>query len=328
MPLLLVNTRNHCYSNVAIQILYNNTKVRFLFQHEAFRTTESKLPMPVCEALSVIFKTDGRIPTSTESLRYLVGKKSGSEYFCSGTMEDALDFLITLLKMLKEEIPQDNLQARYIIDDCVGEEKVERFFLNANLEGHCPKCKSMPDILKNELWWMVPNMINTQIPLKLSVLINRYFSSEYMAMKCSNCCPHESNCPVTGVCKMKPVKSIKCLSNAPNQLLIQVNRFIGATGTRIPTVIKADEILEMPAEENGEEVCVQYRLSSIIDHIGNTTKAGHYIAFVKENNCWMKCDDTNITQSSEEELRTSQNYATIYLTTINSKPFPETNRFL
>ena len=128
MPLVLVNTRNHCYSNVAIQILYNNTKVRFLFQHDTFRTTESKLPMPVCEALSVIFKTDGRIPTSTENLRWLVGKKSGNTYFCDGTMEDTLHFLITLLKMLKEEIPLDNLKAREIIDEFVGEEKVERIF--------------------------------------------------------------------------------------------------------------------------------------------------------------------------------------------------------
>ncbi len=124
MPLVLLNTRNHCYSNAAVQVLFNITKIRYFFQQEKFRINGSKLPMPICNALSVIFKTDGRVPTSTEDLRCKVANKSGNNSFRNGSMEDSLNFLNTLLKMLKKEIPEDNCEAQEILNEFEGEEMV------------------------------------------------------------------------------------------------------------------------------------------------------------------------------------------------------------
>ena len=105
MPLVLFNTRNHCYSNAAVQLLYNITKILYFFQQEKFRINGSQLSMPICDALSVIFKTDGRVPTSTEDLRNKVANKAGNNSFSSGSMEDSLNFLDTLLKKLKKRDP-------------------------------------------------------------------------------------------------------------------------------------------------------------------------------------------------------------------------------
>ena len=308
MPLVFVNTRNHCYSNVAVQLLFNIIKIRHFFMNENFRTNGSNLPMPICEALSVIFKTNGTTLSSTEVLRCLVGKKSGINNFCEGSMEDSLFFLHTLLKMLKEEIPRNNLEAQEVLEAFDGEEKVKRFFLNTTVEGHCPNCQNIPNASKQKICWLIPELIDTQIPLKLSTLMDRYFTADIAEMKCSVCCKHQSNCPLTGLCKMKPIIGSKCLSNSPNQLLIQLNRFNEDTRTRIPTIVEADEILEFPSEENGEKTCVQYKLSTVIDHIGNTRNSGHYIAYVKENFSWMKCNDSNISASSEAQFRTKNNY--------------------
>ena len=209
MPLVLINTRNHCYCNVAVQLLFNIPKIRYFFQQEKFRINGPKLSMPISDALSVIFKTDGKMLASTEALRCIVAEKSGIASFFDGSMEDSLYFLTTLLKMLKEEIPQDILDAHKIVEDFEGAEKVKRKFLNNIPEGKCPNCQRKQNDSHNQFCWMIviPNMINTQINLKLSVLMREYFKADQAEMKCSNCCQHISHCPLTGLCKMKPIEN-------------------------------------------------------------------------------------------------------------------------
>ena len=303
MPLVLFNTRNHCYSNAAVQLLYNIKKIRFFFQQEKFRINGSQLSMPICNALSVIFKTDGRVPTSTEDLRNKVAIKSGNNSFSNGSMEDSLNFLDTLLKMLKKEIPPDNCEAQKILNEFEGEEMVERKFMNTSQEGKCQNCQSKPDVSRDKFCWLIPKMTHEQTTVKLSELMESYFDGDAAEMKCSVCCQHPSNCPLTGLCKMKLICSFKRLSNIPNQLLIQLNRFDGKNAKRIKTVVEPDQILELPAEENGKIVFVQYKLSAVIDHIGETTNAGHYIAFVEENERWVKCNDNHISESSEGQFK-------------------------
>ena len=65
-------------------------------------------------------------------------------------------------------------------------------------------------------------MIHSEKPLKLSGLMETYFDGEPGDMKCSVCCQHQSNCPLSGLCKMKTIYSSPCLSKIPNQLIIQL----------------------------------------------------------------------------------------------------------
>ncbi len=95
MPLLLTNTRNHCYSNVSVQLLYSNETTKLFFLKKKYRNHGSQWTMPICDALYSIFKTEGREETSTEHLRVLVARKAGIYSFEDGSMEDSLFFLIT-----------------------------------------------------------------------------------------------------------------------------------------------------------------------------------------------------------------------------------------
>ena len=166
-------------------------------------------------------------------------------------------------------------------------------------------------------------MIDTQITLQLSILLDKYFTEDMAEMKCSMCCIHLSHCPLSGLCRPKPVNSTKCFSKAPEQLIIQLNRFNRASGKRVTTVVKADEIIELPTEENREKVYVKYSLSSVIDFIGESTNCGHYISHVKGSNGWLTCNDTNISHSSQGEFETNRNYVYHYsrMNKYNKKTF-------
>ena len=313
MPLLLTNTRNHCYSNVSIQLLYSNKTTRSFFLEKKYRNHGSQCTMPICDELYSIFKTEGREETSTEYLRVLVARKSGIYSFEDGSMEDSLLFLDSLLKMLEREIPQSNIEGQRILDGFVGHETIQRRFLNNSLEGHCIRCQTIPSITENPFRWLIPDMIDTQINLQLQNLLDNYFTVDIAEMKCSVCCNHLSDCPVTGFCRLKPVNSTKCFSKVPDNLIIQINRFNEASRERVPTVVEANEIIELPAEENNVKVSVKYSLSAVIDFIGESKNCGHYIVHVKSSNGWLECNDTIISPSGQAKLRTNRNYIYHYI---------------
>ena len=307
MPLLLMNTRNHCYSNVAIQLLYNNITIRLFFQNKQYTSIVSEQNMPICDTLSSIFKTEGREMTSTEDLRVLVARKSGEHSFSDGSMQDSLEFLVSLLKMLKEEIPQSNLEGHRILDGFVGRETMQRKFLNTSKNGQCPHCQKIPTLMENPFRWLTPHMIDTQTSLQLQDLLDNYFTIDIAEMKCSACCKHLSHCPLTGLCRPKTINSTKFYPKAPDNLIIQVNRF-NSSENRLQTVVEADEIIELPGVENDEKVSIKYGLSSVIDFIGESTNSGHYIVHVKGSNGWLECNDTIISPSSRAKLETNKNY--------------------
>ena len=39
----------------------------------------------------------------------------------------------------------------------------------------------------------------------------------------------------------------------------------------------------------------RYEVVATIEHLGNKMKSGHYISYIKRNDNWFHCNDTNIT---------------------------------
>jgi ubiquitin carboxyl-terminal hydrolase 22/27/51 len=48
---------------------------------------------------------------------------------------------------------------------------------------------------------------------------------------------------------------------------------------------------------------VLYNLFAVVVHLG-TINSGHYINYVRVMHDWYKCDDTTITLTTEEEVKT------------------------
>ena len=46
----------------------------------------------------------------------------------------------------------------------------------------------------------------------------------------------------------------------------------------------------------------QYMLSSIIVHVGSTSKEGHYISYVRTLNGWYEMDDTQVIQNNIKSI--------------------------
>ena len=59
---------------------------------------------------------------------------------------------------------------------------------------------------------------------------------------------------------------------------------------------------------------VPYSVVATIEHIGDTIQSGHYVAYVKRGEHWLKCNDRTITVADEIQA-TSQSYVMILRST-------------
>lgn len=60
-----------------------------------------------------------------------------------------------------------------------------------------------------------------------------------------------------------------------------------------------------------------YTLTSFIQHTG-TADAGHYVAFVKKDDQWYRCDDSNVTSITHEEVLSAAREGTLFKYTLSS----------
>ena len=321
----LESEKNLCYVNTATQLINSIPRLKIFFKQNEYRLRgEETRKMKISDELARLLKAGGKTISSTAELRRLVGSAACKPYFQDGTQQDILDFLFTLLNEVEKEISDKNWEAKVVLTEFWGREKTEKRFLN-NKGGMCYKCKSLPRVEEEDFNLLQINIPDTMIVIPLSRLVDSYFeeSSGVFQMSCSNCCPvsHSSGCPRTGNCKMKDVASQKILVQGPDNLIVLINRFSGEGVTRIKTTIWPDETLRM---KTGEE----YKLVSIAHHLGETTNSGHYLASIKEEDVWLRCNDTQITTSTESESKSEESYICVYLKLLNpSSPFIPTEKW-
>ena len=55
----------------------------------------------------------------------------------------------------------------------------------------------------------------------------------------------------------------------------------------------------------------EYYLVALISHIGSI-EGGHYVAYIKHNDKWYKCDDSFICEVEEEDVKNAQAYMLYY----------------
>ncbi len=112
-----------------------------------------------------------------------------------------------------------------------------------------------------------------------------------------------------GFVEVSIVKEELRLSKLPKHLLINLERFVPnvknpGQSTKFTNPIEIPE--ELDAKLLKKDASNQkYELSSFIVHIGQTINGGHYIAYRKVKDQWVKCDDGDISDSSKEEMLTA-----------------------
>ena len=247
----LVSEKNLCFVNTALQLLNCVPRMNTFFKMREYRLpNEQTKQMRVSEEVTRLFNTAGNFTSSAAELRRLVATKSGRHYLKDGSQQDAIEFLVTLLQEVENEISLLNWEAKTVIQEFWGIEKVEKKFLS-NTDGICRKCKSRPREEVEKIQVLSLDIPDTSRVTTLRGVLENYFSenSDEAKMKC-NCCTHKTNCPETGVCKPKGFVSRNMLVKSPDILLVQINRCSNLSGNKITTTVWPDDTLKLP---NGEK---------------------------------------------------------------------------
>ena len=90
---------------------------------------------------------------------------------------------------------------------------------------------------------------------------------------------------------------------APKYLFCHLLRFgNGPDGPKVTTYVKFGPELRLP---NGDV----YEVVGVLDHWGDTLKAGHYVTYLKtESGQWFLYNDAQVQHSSLTEANTKENY--------------------
>ena len=109
--------RNACFVNTALQLLYSISRMQTFFKMKEYKLpSESKRQMKICDEVARLFNSDGNYVSSAAVLRQLVATKSGRMYLADGTQQDTVEFLITLLQEVEEEVSQENWEAKVVLE--------------------------------------------------------------------------------------------------------------------------------------------------------------------------------------------------------------------
>ena len=299
------STRNLCFVNTSLQMLYSLPEVRSFFVNQHYKINqEQSADFKICNEISRIFKSAGQFLISASTLRLLVGCESQNEEICNGSQQDITLFLRLLLQQIEKELTELDGPHALFINRFWGREHVIKKFVNSS-DGTCSRCGKLPRSETEDFNMLKLESVNTNQPISLSTMIHNSFLEgvEIFKMKCSECCPHQGVCPLTGNCQPKNAVDQKQLDRTPDFLFIHLLRFSNFSNFKTKTHVVPEEILTLP---NGDI----FKLVSIADHLGDLLMNGHYVSAVKTEQGWIICDDD--TQYKIREPISSNNYIFLY----------------
>ena len=155
---------------------------------------------------------------SLSRLRQVVAMSGNNIQMCSGSQEDATEFINLFLHCLP----------RQFIESFMFTEFVERKFWLNNQPVACPTCNSMPSPSTDERSVLELPITDSTRVFYLSELLNQYFSPKISdsGLRCSECCPHSTSCPGTDVrCTLHPFSEQRHVIKFPNHMIVQLKRY-------------------------------------------------------------------------------------------------------
>ena len=299
------STKNLCFVNTSLQMLYSLPEVRSFFVNQHYKVNQDQSAnFKICNEVSRIFKSAGHFSISAATLRLLVGCESQNEEICNGSQQDITLFIRLLLQEIEKELTELDGPNALFINKFWGSEHVIRKFVNTS-DGTCSRCGKLPRSENEDFNMLKLESLNTNQSISLSTMIQNSFleGAEIFKMKCSECCPHQGGCPLTGNCQPKNAVDHRLLNRTPYFLFIHLLRFSNFSNLKTKTHVVPEEILTLP---NGDT----FKLVSIADHLGDQIGNGHYVTAIKKEQEWMICDDDK--QYHVREPFSANNYVFLY----------------
>ena len=232
----------------------------------------SQTTYPICSALYKLFVNERK--QNANHLRYTMAfLDQECAMYDDGTMHDAEEFLVSLFKLLEIEL-SISPPGMQILDLFRGTYITGRKFIGSQ-DGSCVNCRNFPGSESLETFFFLNlNMPDIMRNQSLSDLIQNEFTqpSDRYTAKCSSCC----RCvPGQGcVCPQREVADVKTLITGPKYLLVKLLRY-NSRGEKNTCFIPSMDFFKFDNQDQ------TYAIQCIMDHIGLSVNAGHWILHKK-----------------------------------------------
>lgn len=315
-PVGFQNKSMNCGFNSCLQMILNEPALLDIYTTVASYYAESKkkedqdcgnLMRSILDSYNQAIKKQKSIPEEVSNklrlaMHYLSPKEISSKHH---TQEDASEILTILFAKNDDILKKQNLTNTSSINYKF--EHVIHYVTKKILEETPHKdCSSLnPDntYRKERINYGIKiNFDSEQKDFALSSLLEKYFCDEEIG-KGSETRRYLVNGIYT---EMSPVKEELKLSKLPKDLFINLERFVPNLKdpekfTKLTKPVEIPEKLDAKLLNVKDSPSGSYELSSFIVHEGGSPNGGHYIAYRKVQDQWMRCNDARISPLSKEQ---------------------------
>jgi ubiquitin C-terminal hydrolase len=266
----LRNIGNSCYFNSALQLI---------MRIPVFNT-EQEITNPIlCEMkkLHDNYKSNNNIDTNLKNLYLLC---CAEQKYQLGSQQDSCEIVQLILDKVVDYIPTKKSNVRVLINQlvrCEGDNCNNKYKVCADQE---------ESILISQA------LINSENAI---VDFKPFLQSALEISECPNY-NHVCNC-------LEPKRSVQTvLSDLPDYLVIKVGRcdnFLRKINKQL--VIAKNFTLTTPTNLNqlcetgySDQISHKYDISGLIVHYGHSLNSGHYVSFIKQNDKWTLCNDSDV----------------------------------
>ena len=277
--------KNLCFSNVVATCLLNIPVLRKFLKEESVDTKKRK---SIRTELSQLSKLSSTKAISTQQLRAIVMSKcleSGqrNRNFDSNEQFDCVEFLQSLLEHFWKELP-------------IPVTLNETVFGGLYQESFLCECGNK---VKHEIQEL-PELISVSINgYTIQSCLDSHFSQEQIEKRCPMC-------PL-----LKCLKSVEIIV-PPATLILQLNRFsydrTSKTTNKLHTPVSCPVTLSLQGT-------AMYQLNSVINHMGENTRSGHYNILVmdEDKNSFIMVDDLEIRRNPVSSNMNNVSYVAVYI---------------
>ena len=241
--------------------------------------------------------TNGLKTQLKQNKKYKISFNNGNKYNLS-TQQDVTEFIEHLFGIF-ESVKYSHSESFIYNDFNIETQDIHKIYLSSV---NNPKLEKVEPLL----FPFISIAINGK---SIKECIDSYLKEEVMKGDNKLLDIHNTYCKNMKLCYCdqekvkKKINIIKC----PKYLIIQLKRFDYNVNVNITTKnkdpINFEEKLVLNQIKDNSTVKHNYDLVSIIVHIGQNPKSGHYICYSKRNNNWYEFNDSKVTIKNFNDLK-------------------------
>ena len=284
----LKNLRNTCYFNSIIQCLLHCP----IFKEAIENSPTEALTIDVIKHLRILFGVmngGGSLPyvTPIECLTAVLNTSQCQEagMRLNGIQHDSSEFLILLLQhFFKKYRPLSDI--------------FEGVMLSTQTCQQCSHYFTTHQSFKLYTLQMDLPLNNTQI-YDLYTLMEYFHRGEIVSgYSCAQCDAQNS------------IEKQLSIISTPTILVVHLARFRGLQ--KIDNFVRFPATLSISYRIDGNAYETKYRITGLVIHKGNSIAQGHYVAYVRRGETWLKADDETVITVRWETVRRKKAYLLIY----------------